>query len=211
MEKGSPAQYKKTMCPLDCPDSCGILAKVVDNRVVSLAGDPEHGYTNGVICRKMRSYHERVYGDERILHPMVRTGKKGSGEFRRISMKEAIRLFAAKLKETKEAFGGEAILPYQYAGNMGVLNRNGGYALYNKLGTSRTIETICSAAAGKGWSLHCSSIPGSPPEVASESSLIVAWGINVRVSNMHFWRYIAEARKKGAKLVVVDPAIARRG
>ncbi|WP_163338396.1 molybdopterin-dependent oxidoreductase [Desulfopila sp. IMCC35008] len=205
MKQNFPAEYKKTVCPLDCPDSCGILAKVVDNRVVSLKGDPDHGYTNGVICRKMRSYNERVYGKDRLLYPMVRTGAKGAGEFRRISMREAIALFAAKLKETKEQFGGEAILPFQYAGNMGVLNRNAGYGLYNKLGTSRIIETICSAAAGEGWSLHCSSIPGSPPEVAEVSSLIVAWGINVRVSNMHFWQYISKARKNGAQLVVIDP------
>lgn len=205
MKQKIPAEYKKTVCPLDCPDSCGILAKVVDNRVVSLKGDPDHGYTNGVLCRKMRSYHERVYGKDRLLYPMVRTGAKGAGEFRRISMREAVALFAAKLKETRATFGGEAILPFQYAGNMGVMNRNAGYGLYNKLGASRLIETICSAAAGEGWSLHCSSIPGSPPEVAQESSLIVAWGINVRVSNMHFWRYISEARKRGAQLVVIDP------
>lgn len=205
MEQESTIEYKKTVCPLDCPDSCGLIAKVIDNQVVSLQGDPEHGYTKGVICRKMRNYHERVYGKDRLLYPMVRTGRKGEGEFRRISMKEAVALFATKLKETKEKFGAEAILPFQYAGNMGALNRNGGYALYNKLGTSRIIETICSAAAGEGWSLHCSSIPGSPPEVAGESSLIVAWGINVRVSNMHFWQYISQARKRGAKLVVIDP------
>lgn len=199
------ATYKKTVCPLDCPDSCGIIAKVVEGKVVSLKGDPDHGYTKGVICRKMRTYPERLYGTDRILHPMVRTGEKGKGEFRRISMAEAVRLFAEKLSETKAEFGGEAILPFQYAGNMGAANRNAGYGLYHKLGTSRLIETICSAAAGAAWALHCATMPGSPPEVAADSDIVVAWGINVRVSNMHFWRYIREARKKGGKLIVIDP------
>lgn len=198
-------EYRKTVCPLDCPDSCGMIAKVVDDRLVSLSGDPDHPYTAGVICRKMRRYPERFYGSERLLYPQVRVGRKGDGQFERISWPEAIGLFAAKLREVKEEHGGEAILPFQYAGNMGVLNRNAGYGLYHKLGTSRLIETICSAAAGMGWSLHYGNIPGSPPEVAAESSLIVAWGVNIKVSNIHFWRYITAARKSGAKLVVIDP------
>ena len=197
--------YKKTVCPLDCPDSCGIIAKVVDGRVVSLAGDPEHGYTRGVICRKMRGYPARVYGPERLLYPQVRVGKKGEGVFERISWEEALALFAEKIRTVTAQYGGEAILPFQYAGNMGVVNRNAGYALYHKLGTSRLIETICSTAAGKAWEMHLGDVPGSPPETAADARLIVAWGINVRVSNMHFWPYIAAARKKGAKLLVIDP------
>ena len=205
MRKLSDETYKKTVCPLDCPDSCGMIAKVVDGRVVSLAGDPDHPYTRGTICRKMRRYPERLYGGDRVLYPQVRTGSKGEGRFARVSWEEALAMFADKIREVRERYGGEAILPFQYAGNMGVINRNAGYGLYHKLGTSRIIETICSAAAGKGWALHCGDIPGSPPEVAVDSTLIVAWGINIRVSNMHFWRYITEARSKGAKLVVIDP------
>lgn len=198
-------EYKKTVCPLDCPDSCGIIAKVVDGRVVSLAGDPEHGYTRGVICRKMRGYPARLYGPERLLYPQVRVGKKGEGIFERISWDKALALFAEKIRTVTAQYGGEAILPFQYAGNMGVINRNAGYGLYYKLGASRLIETICSAAAGKAWKMHLGDVPGSPPETAEDARLIVAWGINVRVSNMHFWPYIAAARKKGAKLLVIDP------
>ncbi len=197
--------YKKTVCPLDCPDSCGMIAKVENGRVVSLVGDPDHPYTNGFICRKMKRYPERVYGEERIRYPLLRTGKKGEGKFKRISWPEALKIFADKIRTVKSEYGGEAILPFQYAGNMGVLNRNGGYALYHKLGTSRLIETICSAAAGAAWSMHCGSIPGTPPEVAAESSLVIAWGINVRVSNVHFWQYMKRAKSRGAKLVVIDP------
>ncbi len=203
--KSKKAEYKKTICPLDCPDSCGIIAKVVAGRVKSLRGDPEHPYTRGMICRKMSKYPQRLYSKDRVLYPMRRVGKKGAGLFQRISWDEALALLAENIQRCVAQFGGEAILPYQYAGNMGVINRNGGYGLYNKLGTSMLKETICSAAAGAGWSLHLGDVPGSPPEIAEDSGLIVAWGINVKVSNVHFWRYIAEAKKKGASLIVIDP------
>lgn len=205
MEFNSNVEYKKSVCPLDCPDSCGIIAKVVDGRVESLAGDPDHPYTQGFICRKMRRYPERVYSPDRILYPQVRIGKKGEGKFERISWPAALELLSEKLKKIVAQYGGEAILPYQYAGNMGVLNRNAGYGVYHKLGASRLIETICSAAAGKGWSMHYGDVPGSPPEVAADAELIIAWGINVKVSNVHFWPFIAAARKQGARLVVIDP------
>ena len=182
-----------------------MIARIENGRVVSLSGDPDHPYTNGFICRKMKRYPERVYGADRVRYPQLRTGTKGEGKFKRISWSEALNIFADKIRTVTTEHGGEAILPFQYAGNMGVLNRTAGYALYHKLGASRLIETICSAAAGAAWSMHCGDVPGSPPEVAAESSLIVAWGINVRVSNVHFWQYIKRARNKGAKLVVIDP------
>ncbi len=205
MKLESGTEYKKTVCPLDCPDSCGIIAKVENGKVVALNGDPDHPYTKGYLCRKMRSYSERVYSAERILYPQVRVGKKGEGKFKRIGWDEALHLFAQKLTSVRETYGGEAILPYQYAGNMGELNRNAGYALFNKLGASRLDETICSAAAGAGMALHLPGVPGSPPEVAEDANLIVAWGINIKVTNIHFWQYVAAARKRGALVLVIDP------
>lgn len=198
-------EFRKTVCPLDCPDSCGILARVENGRITSLHGDPDHPYTNGFLCRKMRSYHQRVYAEERILYPQLRVGRKGEAKFARISWDEALQLLADKLTEVRKDHGGEAILPYQYAGNMGVLSRNAGYALYHKLGTSRIKETICSAAAGAGWSMHLGDVPGSPPEVAEDADLIIAWGINVKVTNVHFWQYVAKARSRGGRLLVIDP------
>lgn len=196
---------KKTICPLDCPDSCGLLATVEDDRVVSLAGDREHPYTRGVICRKMRRYPVRVAPENRILYPAVRSGAKGEGVFTRVSWEEALSVVAEKFQEIVETFGGEAILPYVYAGNMGYLNRFAGYPLFHKLGSTRIIETICSAAAGAGWESQCGAAPGSPPEVAADAELIVAWGINIKVSNVHFWPYVTAARKRGARLLVIDP------
>lgn len=198
-------QWRKTVCPLDCPDSCGILAKVVDGRVTELRGDPDHPFTHGFICRKMRAYPARLHSPDRLLYPMRRVGAKGEGRFVRIDWDEALSIFAEQWQSRRQQYGGESVLPFQYAGNMGVVNRNAGYALYHKLGSSRLLETICSAAAGAAWALHRGNMPGCPPENAVEADLIVAWGINVKVTNIHFWQYISAARRRGAKLLVIDP------
>lgn len=195
----------KTICPLDCPDSCGMIATVQDGRVTTLQGDKEHPYTNGFICRKMRRYPRRQNSPRRILYPQVRVGKKGAGEFRRISWHEALEMLATRLTEVRQQYGGESILPYSYAGNMGAVNRFAGYPLFHALGCSRLDQTICSATAGAGWQKQCGDLPGCPPENAAEAELIVAWGINIKVTNIHFWQYVASARKKGARLLVIDP------
>ena len=195
----------KTICPLDCPDSCGMLATVVSGKVTALHGDKKHPYTNGFICRKMRRYPERVNSSQRVLYPQFRVGKKGAGEFRRIDWEEALDILATRLKEIRQQHGGESILPYSYAGNMGAVNRFAGYPLFHRLGTSQLDQTICSAAAGAGWQKQCGNLPGCPPENAADSELIVAWGINIKVTNVHFWQYVTAARKKGAKLLVIDP------
>lgn len=195
----------KTLCPLDCPDTCGIVASVEDGKIVSLAGDKEHPYTNGFICRKMRGYIDRFYSSKRILYPQVRIGKKGEGKFKRVSWSEALERCADGLIKVKKEFGGEAILPYSYAGNMGAVNRFAGFPLLNKLGTSVLEETICSAASGAGWKKQCGPLSGCPPENAAEAKLIIIWGINVKVSNIHFWQYVTTAKKNGCRVIVIDP------
>lgn len=202
MEKHSVA---KTICPLDCPDTCGIVASVESGKVTSLGGDKEHPYTNGFICRKMRGYLDRLYSSERILYPQVRVGKKGEGKFKRVSWKEALERCAEGLMAVKEEFGGEAILPYSYAGNMGAVNRFAGFPFFSKLGASVLGETICSAASGAGWKKQCGPLSGCPPENAAEARLIILWGINVKVSNIHFWQYVATAKKNGCRVIVIDP------
>ncbi len=196
---------KKTICPLDCPDSCGMIATIVDGRVSALQGDKEHPYTNGFICRKMHRYPERVNSPGRILYPQLRVGKKGAGEFRRIDWDQALDILASRLNEICRQHGGESILPYSYAGNMGAVNRFAGYPFFHRLGTTQLNQTICSAAAGAGWEKQCVNVPGCPPENAADAELIVAWGINIKVTNVHFWQYVAQARKKGARLLVIDP------
>ncbi|MFT5700342.1 MAG: anaerobic selenocysteine-containing dehydrogenase [Desulforhopalus sp.] len=196
---------EKTICPLDCPDSCGIVATVDNGKIVSLSGDKDHPYTNGFICRKMKGYLDRFYSPERILFPQVRVGKKGEGRFKRVSWEEALTLCAERLLKVKKEHGGEAILPYSYAGNMGAVNRFAGYPLFSKLDTAQLRQTICSAASGAGWRKQCGPLPGCPPENAADADLILIWGINVKVSNVHFWQYVATAKKRGARVVVIDP------
>jgi len=198
-------EKKKTICPLDCPDSCGMIATVVNGRITGLNGDKDHPYTNGFICRKMRSYPDRLYGSERVLYPQVRDGKKGEGKFRRIDWDEAFDILAKRLMEIKQQHGGQAILPYSYAGNMGAVNRFAGFPFFHRLGSSRLDQTICSAAAGAGWQKQCGNLPGSPPEKALDADQIICWGINCRVTNVHFWQYVARAKKKGCKVLVIDP------
>lgn len=196
---------KKTICPLDCPDSCAMLATVENHRVISLAGDPEHPYTRGFICRKMRRFPERLSSSRRLLYPQVRTGRKGEGRFVRISWDEAWERLVEALQEIVAEHGAEAIMPFCYAGNMGMVNRFAGFPFFHKIGATRIEQTICSVAAGGGWKLGCGPVGGTPPQEAAEARLIVAWGINIRVTNVHFWSDVTRARKNGAKLLVIDP------
>lgn len=195
----------ETVCPLDCPDSCGMLATVENGKVVSLKGDPVHPMTRGFICRKMKSYPEKVYSSKRIMTPLLRDGEKGSGQFKSISWDDAWTLLTDRLQDVLEEFGGEAVLPFCYAGNMGKVNRNAGFPFFHKIGATRIKQTICSAAAVAGWKKQCGSTSGSPSEKVLDSELIVCWGINAKVTNVHFWKMAVQARKKGAKLLVIDP------
>jgi anaerobic selenocysteine-containing dehydrogenase len=197
--------HKKTICPLDCPDTCAMIATVEDGRVTSLRGDREHPYTRGVICRKMKRYPERLYADGRILHPMIRVGDKGRGEFKRIPWSQAWDYLCSRLQTIIDTHGGESILPYCYAGNMGKVNQFAGFPLFHKIGTSRLEQTICSVTAKSGWQMICGEVGGTPPERVEDADLIVIWGLNAVVSNLHFWAMVKRARQRGARLVVIDP------
>jgi len=198
-------ETRKTICPLDCPDSCGIVATVENGRIIRLQGDPDHPFTRGFLCRKMRHYADRIHSNARILYPQIRTGRKGSGQFKRVSWDEAWEILVSRLKEIETAHGSEALLPYSYAGNMGHINSTAGEPFFHRFGASRLKRTICSAAAGAAWNVHCGWKSGSTPETATDSSLIIAWGINVKTTNIHFWPIIQQCRRKGGQLVVIDP------
>ena len=150
--KGTGARVHKVVCPHDCPDTCVMTVRVEDGRAVDLGGDPEHRFTQGFLCAKVNRYLERVYSPERILHPLRRVGKKGEGRFARISWDEALEEIAARFRQVIAAHGPQAILPYSYAGNMGLL----GYGsldrrFFQKLGASLLDRTICSSAGGAGY------------------------------------------------------------
>lgn len=198
-------ETRKTICPLDCPDACGIVATLDDGIITRIDGDPDHPFTQGFLCKKVRTYHERVQSDERVLYPQKRVGPKGEGRFERISWDEAWSILIEKLTAIREEFGGEALLPYSYAGNMGKVNFHAGDPFFHRFGASRLNRTICSTAAKSGWALHYGSGPHSPPDKALDADLIVAWGINAKVTNIHFMPLVVAARRRGAKFIVIDP------
>ena len=196
----------KTACPHDCPDTCSMLAFVEEGRLVRVAGNPENPYTQGNLCRKVAHYEERVYSPDRLLHPMRRIGKKGEGRFEPISWDDALTEIAARWKTIIQESGPEAILPYSYAGTMGIVNMSAcDTRFWNRMGASQLERTICSAGAEAGYSYVYGWTGGIDPEAFAESRLIIAWGTNLSSTNVHMMPYIREAQAKGATFVVIDP------
>ncbi len=198
-------EFKRSVCPHDCPDTCGLLVGVEDGRAVSVKGDPAHPFTRGAICVKVRHYPERVYSPLRILHPLKRRGPKGKGEFQRISWDQALDEIANKYREIISNFGAEAILPYSYAGTMGVVQFHAGHPFFHRLGASKLDRTICSAAAEAGFEASMGAIPTTDIQTTVDSDLIIIWGSNTISTNMHAWPFFLEARRQGASIVVIDP------
>ncbi len=194
----------RSVCPFDCPDACGLLVEVEGGRAVRVRGDPDHPYSQGTLCPKMNDYERSVHSPDRLLHPLVRTGPKGAGEFRRASWDEAIGTIARRWKELVASDGAEAILPYSYAGSMGVVQRNAGMPFFHRLGASRLERTICTPAQDAGWKAVMGETPGPHPDTALASDLVVLWGINAVATNLHFVRRAKEARRRGAKVVLVE-------
>jgi anaerobic selenocysteine-containing dehydrogenase len=194
----------RSTCPFDCPDACGLLVEVEGGRAVSVRGDPDHPYSRGSLCPKMTRYERTVHSPERLLHPLLRTGPKGSGAFRRATWDEAIGLVADRWKRILAEHGGEAILPYSYAGTMGLLQRNAGHAFFHRLGASRLDRTICSPAKDAGWKAVMGATPGPDPDEAERSDLVVLWSLDAVATNVHFVPRAREARRRGGAIWLVD-------
>jgi molybdopterin guanine dinucleotide-containing S/N-oxide reductase-like protein len=198
-------------CPHDCPDACGVLITVQDGRATKIQGDPAHPVTQGFLCAKVTKYLDRVYSPDRVLYPMRRVAAKGAGQrngqdFVRISWDEALDEVASRLKSVAAEYGPETILPYSYGGTLGVLN--GGSMdrrFFHRLGASQLERAICSAAGEAGLKSVIGVKMGTEPEQFRDSRYIIAWASNIHGNNVHLWPFIAEARRKGAKLVVIDP------
>ncbi|MEI7785483.1 MAG: molybdopterin oxidoreductase family protein [Betaproteobacteria bacterium] len=192
-------------CPHDCPDTCALLTSVENGRAVQVQGNPEHRHTAGVLCTKVSRYHERSYHHERVLQPLKRSGPKGSGQFTPVSWDEALADIAARLSAIAVR-DPQAILPYSYAGTMGLVQGEAMAArLFNRLGASELDRTICASAGAEGLTQTLGGKVGMKVEHFAHSRLILIWGSNSIGSNLHFWRLAQEAKRNGAKLVCIDP------
>lgn len=196
-----------TACPLDCPDNCSLEVSVEQGKVVKIDGASDrHALTNGFICAKVRGFADRVYGDDRLVHPAVRKGPKGKGDFSRVSWDEAMNLLVAKIAEVKARRGGEGILPLSYGGSNGLLTQDTTDAeLFRKLGASQLARTVCAAPTGAAAGALYGKMPGVRYEDYVDAKLIVVWGTNPHVSSIHLVPHIRAAQRRGATLIVVDP------
>ena len=199
----------RAACPHDCPDTCVMRVTVEDGRAIRVQGDPNHPPTHGALCTKVSRYTERTYHPERVLHPMRRVGPKGnkdgSGQFVRVSWQEALTDIAARLAEIA-ARNPEAVLPYSYAGTMGLLQGESmDRRFFHKLGASLLDRTICSSAGGDALAATYGGKVGMHLEHYAESKLILIWGSNSIASNLHFWTFAQKAKRDGAKLICIDP------
>jgi anaerobic selenocysteine-containing dehydrogenase len=197
----------RTACPHDCPDTCGMLVTVKDGVAVKIQGDPSMPFTEGTLCTKVSHYLERTYAPDRVLHPLRRVGAKGAGEFRRISWDEALDEIAARLKALAASGDGpESILPLSYAGTMGMVQYSSmDRRFFHRLGASILERTLCSSAGKFGLKATLGGSVGMDPERFSEAKLIILWGANPIVSNLHLWPRVLEAKRRGAKVIAIDP------
>lgn len=204
------------VCSHDCPDSCGVLVTIDEaGKATRIQGDPDHPVTRGFLCAKVAKYLDRVYSPDRLLYPMKRRPGVAKGPlpqgreadaFERISWDEALDLIAARLQRISDQYGPESILPYSYAGTIGVL----GYGsmdrrFFHRLGASQLDRTICATAGGDALVSVYGRKLGTDTEDFRHARLILAWGANVHGNNIHLWAFIEEARQHGARLIVIDP------
>ena len=224
----------KAACPHDCPDACGVLITVQDGRATRIQGDPEHPVTQGFLCAKVAKYLDRVYSPDRVLYPMRRVGPKGpaagaalaggsaraiqtgrpeaavpthaAGVWERISWDQALDEIAARFRTISAEFGSEAILPYSFGGTLGALNSASmDRRFFHRLGASQLERAICSAAGEAGLESVLGVKMGTEPEQFRHAKYIIAWASNIHANNVHLWPFITQARRNGAKLVVIDP------
>jgi len=201
---------RSVTCPLDCPDACRLVVTVEGGRLVRVEGDPDHPFTRGLVCGKMRRYAEREHHPERLLHPLRRVGDKGGGGWERVSWERALDDIASRLADTLERWGGEAVLPYSYAGTMGFAQRVHAGTLFRSLGACELEGTICSSAASAGWAAsYGTPMLGPEPEDVVHARLIILWGSHTLATNLHLVPFLKEARSSGARILHVDPCRSR--
>ncbi|MBP3979651.1 molybdopterin oxidoreductase family protein [Acidovorax sp. JG5] len=192
-------------CPHDCPDTCALLTTVDNGVATRVQGNPDHPHTDGVLCTKVSRYTERSYHPERILTPLKRSGPKGSGQFTPVGWDEALNDITARLSAIA-ARAPEAVLPYSYAGTMGMVQGESmDRRFFHRLGVSQLDRTICASAGAEALVQTLGGKVGMKVEFFAEAKLILIWGSNAIGSNLHFWRYAQQAKRNGARLVCIDP------
>ncbi|MBY0239945.1 MAG: molybdopterin oxidoreductase family protein [Burkholderiaceae bacterium] len=197
--------HVRAACPHDCPDTCALIVTVENGVATEVKGDPDHPTTAGVLCTKVARYAERTYHPDRLLYPLRRIGKKGEGKFERISWDEALDTIAAKLTPIA-ARAPEAILPYSYAGTMGLVQGESmAQRFFHQLGASLLDRTICAMAGATGYRYTVGASIGTDMEQFQDAKLIIIWGGNPIASNLHFWTRAQAAKRHGAKLIAIDP------
>jgi anaerobic selenocysteine-containing dehydrogenase len=203
---GGTTTVVETACPLDCPDACSLSVTVRQGKAVTIDGSRKNPVTDGYICAKVRRFGERVYGPDRLLYPAVRKGRKGSGQFTRVTWEEAIELVALRFEAAKAGAGAESILPYSYGGSNGLLTQDNIDAqLWRRFGTSRLARTVCAAPTGAANMALYGKMASVTYQDYPEAKLIVLWGVNPSASGIHIIPFVREAQKRGATLVVIDP------
>jgi anaerobic selenocysteine-containing dehydrogenase len=197
-----------SVCPLDCPDTCSLSAHVQDGTLIAVKGSKANPYTDGVICNKVvRYYPDFVHGATRLTHPLKRVGPRGSGNFERISWSEALDLIHTAFSAAIDKHGPETILPFNYAGPHGELGAGSmDRRFFYKMGaTMLNRGPLCGAVRGGAYASVFGNVPGMPPAQVLHSDLVLVWGNNVTVSNLHLAPLLKEMRKKGGKLIIIDP------
>lgn len=195
-----------TACALDCPDSCSLAVTVEKGRIRTIDGTERQPATGGFICAKVRAFDRRVYGPDRLQHPAVRKGPKGSGQFTRVSWDEALDRVAARMREIRDADGSEGVLPFSYGGSNGLLTQDtADAALFRRFGASRLARTVCAAPTGAANRALYGKMPGVTYADYIHARLIVIWGANPSASGIHLVPVVREAQRRGAALVVLDP------
>ena len=192
-------------CPHDCPDTCALHITVQGGQVIRIVGDPDHPPTHGALCTKVARYAERSTHPERVLTPLKRVGPKGAGQFETVSWDAALTDIAARLGAIA-ARDPQAILPYSYAGTMGLVQGESmDRRFFHRLGASLLDRTICSEAGGQALAATYGAKVGMHLEHYAESKLIIIWGSNSIASNLHFWTFAQQAKRDGARLICIDP------
>ena len=207
-EKPGQSTVVRSVCPLDCPDTCSMLVTVKNGEAVDLRGDPDHRFTRGFLCQKMARYLDRVYSPDRLLRPLRRVGRKAEGRFEPTTWEEALGEISERFAAiAQSADGPQAILPYSYCGTMGKLQSSSlDRRFFHRLGASNLDRTICATAGALGYEYTMGrGRLGADPLAVPKCKFIVNWGSNTVNTNSHLWSLMIEARKAGATIVTIDP------